>query len=147
MYYIKINGRIQPKKFNLISEAKAEIERLRQETIVNSWNILSEKSAALERKNNFSNWHMTTSEKIIILLLILLIAISSVFLYYRQPTKATSVHFVVPQMVNYRNKNGKILGQLTKGTEISCHKITKDRCQTVINGKAAYIYLNVLKEK
>lgn len=147
MYYIKINGKIEEQKFNLISEAKAEIERLSQEKNINSWNILSEESAALEMKNNFSKWHITTSEKIIILILLLLIIANSFILYYRQPTRMKPTHFVVPEMVNYRNDNGDIMGQLPQGTDVFCDRIIKNRCQTIIKGQAAYIYLNVLEEK
>lgn len=147
MYYIKINGQIQPQKFNLIKEAKAEIERLCQEKTVNSWNILSEDSAHLEMKNNFFQWHITTGTTIIVLLVLLLIAISSAMLWYRQPVKTATPHFVTPEMVNYRNENGQIMGQLTQGTNVMCLEIIKDRCQTIIDGKTAYIYLKVLKQK
>ena len=148
MYYIKINGEIQPKTFQLISEAKAEIARLRAETEVDSWNILTEESAAYEMKIYPHRLVVSGVEKWVILLLFALITFGvSAMLLRQRNIEAQPTHFVAPDLVNYRSEQGDILGQLVKGTGVECVQIIGSRCQTVINGQEAYIYLNVLQEK
>mgnify|MGYP006873025312 CR=1 FL=1 len=141
----KINGKIKPQKFNLVKEARAEIERLRSESEVTSWNILTEESAVLETKGFGNKWQMSLTEKLIILFLLLLIIGSAVVLWQRRPQQKLPTHFVAPQMVNYRNENGDILGQLPQGVGVICQKIIGNKCQILINKQQAYIYLNVLK--
>lgn len=145
MYYLKINGQIQPQKFQLVSDAKAEIERLRQEMIINSWNILTEKSAAYEMKSMRAKWQFSAIEKIFFLGLLLLIFFAGVFFVQRGYNK--TIYYVEPELVNYRNEAGNILGQLSQGAVVECVQITENRCQTYIKGQKAYIYLNVLKQK
>lgn len=145
MYYIKINGKIIPQKFNLIREARAEIERLKQEAEVSSWNILTEESAALEKKSLVSKWHISGVEKICISVLLILIAGAALFLWQRQRIARQPTHYVIHEQINYRDKQGNILGQLPKGTKVVCHKIVDQRCQIIHKGKKAYIYLNVLE--
>ena len=147
MYYIKINGEIQPKPYPLISEAKAEIERLRAETNVDSWNILTEDSAAYEMKIYPQHLRISTTEKCIIFALFALIAIGASFMLLRRHTLPQATHYVAPELINYRNEQGDILGQLGKGTGVECVKIIGSRCQAFINGQEAYIYLNVLQKK
>ena len=145
MYYLKINGQMQPQKFQLVSEAKAELERLRQEMTINSWNILTEKSAAYEVKSMHAKWQFSAVEKIFFLGLLLLIFFAGVFFVLRGYNK--TIYYVEPELVNYRNETGNILGQLSKGAAVECVQITENRCQTYIKGQTAYIYLNVLKQK
>lgn len=147
MYYVKINGEIQPKPYPLISEAKAEIERLRAETNVDSWNILTEESAAYEMKIYPQHLGISTTEKCIIFALFALIAFGVGAMFFRRHNLPQPTHYVAPELVNYRNEQGDILGQLSKGTGVECVKIIGSRCQAFINGQEAYIYLNVLQKK
>lgn len=147
MYYIKINGKINAKPYKLISDAKAEIERLRAETTVDSWNILTEESAAYEMKIYPHRWAISNTEKWVIIILFVLIAIGVSALLFRRHNLPQPTHYVAPELINYRDEQGDILGQLGKGTGVECVKIVGSRCQAVINGKEAYIYLNVLQQK
>jgi hypothetical protein len=147
MYYIKINGEIQPKPYQLISEAKAEVERLRAETTVNTWNILTEESAAYEMKIYPQSLAISKTEKWVIIILFALIAFGVSAMLLRRYALPQPTHYVAPELINYRDEQGNILGQLSKGTGIECVKIIGSRCQAVINDKEAYIYLNVLQKK
>ncbi len=147
MYYIKINGEIQAKPHQLISDAKAEIERLRAETNVDSWNILTEESAAYEMKIYPHHLAISNTEKWVIIILFVLIAIGVSAMLLRRYALPQPTHYVAPELVNYRDEQGNILGQLSKGTGVECVKIIGSRCQAVISGKEAYIYLNVLQKK
>lgn len=146
MYYIKINGEIQTKPYALISEAKAEIERLKTEQVVDSWNILTEDSAAYEMKIYPQRMAISPVEKWVILAIFALIAFGASAMLWRRHSLPQPTHYVAPELVNYRNEQGEILGQLPKGTGVECVKIIGSRCQAEIDGQEAYIYLNVLRQ-
>ena len=146
MYYIKINGKIQPQTFELISQARAEIERLRGEVEVLSWNILTSDSAASEMGSLHGKWHFSAVEICIAVILMLLIVSGALALWLRRPATISATYYVGPQLVNYRNAQGTILGQLKQGTSVSCRQIIDNRCQALINGHNVYIHTNVLQK-
>lgn len=147
MYYIKINGKIQTQPFSSVSKAKAEIERLREEMSVESWNILTEESAAYEAGIPSRKFKISVTEILIIGAILSLIALGAIALLYRSHHVIKPTHYVVPEMINYRSENGEILGQLEGGTEIICRQIVDRRCLAEVDGRKVYIYLNVLQTK